>query len=424
MSTNIKFLHADQIGGCVTLISTDTTKICIDFGENLPGSKHKEELEVEGLTSGEVQYDAVFFTHYHGDHIGRFNKILPGIPLYMSQMCRYALLNIYHALAKHDAQYKKQIEILEDRTRNHVLWPQQAVQVGDIKVTPYTIDHSAEAAMMFLIETPDKRILHMGDFRTHGFMGEKLKKLLLHYVLGLQLHYKPVDILITEGTNMTREDGELLTEDELLTQACALMREHKLVFCICSSTNFIRLRNFYRAARDAHKIVLASRYMLEQVQSYYQYKLDLYAYLNNYQQDRQVRLPGMYSLLLDKEVLQDKLAYKLQEKRLRERGAVIFLNGTRAAEKLQKLAQRYSNMNPLVLYSMWSGYITDADAVYYDAKLAEVCAKYNTVQLHTSGHASKETVEEIIKLIDARDYTEIIHSDAAERRYRHKTQTA
>lgn len=424
MSTNIKFLHADQIGGCVTLISTDTTKICIDFGENLPGSKHKEELEVEGLTSGEVQYDAVFFTHYHCDHIGRFNKILLGIPLYMSQMCRYALLNIYHALAKHDAQYKKQIEILEDRTRNHVLWPQQAVQVGDIKVTPYTIDHSAEAAMMFLIETPDKRILHMGDFRTHGFMGEKLKKLLLHYVLGLQLHYKPVDILITEGTNMTREEGELLTEDELLTQACALMREHKLVFCICSSTNFIRLRNFYRAARDAHKIVLASRYMLEQVQSYYQYKLDLYAYLNNYQQDRQVRLPGMYSLLLDKEVLQDKLAYKLQEKRLRERGAVIFLNGTRAAEKLQKLAQRYSNMNPLVLYSMWSGYITDADAEYYDAKLAEVCAKYNTVQLHTSGHASKEAVEEIIKLIDARDYTEIIHSDAAERRYRHKTQTA
>lgn len=48
MPTNIKFLHADQIGGCVTLISTDTTKICIDFGENLPGSKHKEALEVEG----------------------------------------------------------------------------------------------------------------------------------------------------------------------------------------------------------------------------------------------------------------------------------------------------------------------------------------------------------------------------------------
>lgn len=418
MSTNIEFLHADQIGGCVTLISTDTTKICIEFGENLPGSKHKEALEVEGLTSGEVQYDAVFFTHYHGDHIGRFNKILPGIPLYMSQMCRYALLNIYHALAKHDARYKKQIEILEDKTRNHMLWPQQAVQVGDIKVTPYTIDHSAEAAMMFLIETPDKRILHMGDFRTHGFMGEKLKKLLLHYVLGLGLSSKPVDILITEGTNMTREEGELLTEDELFTQACALMREYKLVFCICSSTNFIRLRNFYRAARRAHKIVLASRYMLKQVQSYYHYKLDLYAYLNNCKQDREFRLSGMYSLLLDKEALQDKLAYKLQEKKLRERGALIFLSGTQAAEKLQRLVEKYNDLQPLVIYSQWSGYIKDKKAEYYNAELADACAACNTVQLHTSGHASKEEVEEIIRLVNPREYVAIIHSEQAEIRYR------
>lgn len=418
MSTNIKFLHADQIGGCVTLISTDTTKICIDFGENLPGSKYKEALEVEGLTSGEVQYDAVFFTHYHGDHIGRFNKILPGIPLYMSQICRYALLNIYHALAKHNAQHKTQIGILEDKTRNHVLWPQQTVQVGDIKVTPYTIDHSAEAAMMFLIETPDKRILHMGDFRTHGFMGEKLKKLLLHYVLGLGLRSKPVDILITEGTNMTREEGELLTEDELFTQACALMREYKLVFCICSSTNFIRLRNFYRAARRAHKIVLASGYMLKQVQSYYQYKLDLYAYLNNSKQDRQLRLPGMYSLLLDKEALQDKLAYKLQEKKLRERGALIFLSGTQAAEKLQRLVEKYNDLQPLVIYSQWSGYIKDKETEYYNAELADACAACNTVQLHTSGHASKEEVEEIIRLVNPREYVAIIHSEQAEIRYR------
>lgn len=418
MSTNIKFLHADQIGGCVTLISTDTTKICIDFGENLPGSKYKEALEVEGLTSGEPQYDAVFFTHYHGDHIGRFNKILPGIPLYMSQMCRYALLNIYHALAKHDAQHKTQIGILEDKTRNHVLWPQQIVQVGDIKVTPYTIDHSAEAAMMFLIETPDKRILHMGDFRTHGFMGEKLKKLLLHYVLGLGLSSKPVDILITEGTNMTREEGELLTEDELLTQACALMREYKLVFCICSSTNFIRLRNFYRAARRAHKIVLASRYMLKQVQSYYHYKLDLYAYLNNCKQDREFRLSGMYSLLLDKEALQDKLAYKLQEKKLRERGALIFLSGTQAAEKLQRLVEKYNDLQPLVIYSQWSGYIKDKKAEYYNAELADACAACHTVQLHTSGHASKEEVEEIIRLVNPREYVAIIHSEQAEIKYR------
>lgn len=209
MATNIEYLHADQIGGCVTLISTETTKICIDFGKNLPGSRYKDDVEVVGLTSGEAQYDAVFFTHYHGDHIGCFEKLLPEIPLYMSSLCRDVLINTYVALARHDNKYSKQVELLQDAAHTHIIWAQDVIKVGDIKVTPYTIDHSATAAMMYLIETPDKRILHMGDFRTHGYIGDKLKKLLKCYVLK-----KPVDVLITEGTNLTREDN-YLTEEEL-----------------------------------------------------------------------------------------------------------------------------------------------------------------------------------------------------------------
>ena len=38
--------------------------------------------------------------------------------------------------------------------------------------------------------------------------------------------------------------------------------------------------------------------------------------------------------------------------------------------------------------------------------------------LHTSGHASKEVVEELIKLVDAREYTAVIHSEQAEIRHR------
>lgn len=32
---------ADQIGGCITEISTENCKILIDFGSNLPGCKKK-----------------------------------------------------------------------------------------------------------------------------------------------------------------------------------------------------------------------------------------------------------------------------------------------------------------------------------------------------------------------------------------------
>ena len=42
---------ANQIGGCITEITTDGAKIFIDFGSNLPGSK-KKELNPEHTTMG------------------------------------------------------------------------------------------------------------------------------------------------------------------------------------------------------------------------------------------------------------------------------------------------------------------------------------------------------------------------------------
>lgn len=38
-----------------------------------------------------------------------------------------------------------------------------------------------------------------------------------------------MDVLITEGTNLTREDN-YLTEEELAQQAGELMQQHKLIF--------------------------------------------------------------------------------------------------------------------------------------------------------------------------------------------------
>ena len=68
-----------QIGGCITIIETDGVKVVIDLGSNLPGT-NKEELtkaHVEQITSGA---NAIFFTHYHGDHTGLIHLAPEGIP--------------------------------------------------------------------------------------------------------------------------------------------------------------------------------------------------------------------------------------------------------------------------------------------------------------------------------------------------------
>ena len=67
----------DQIGGSIIEISTKTTKILIDFGEEL--SPH-QEIDTALILKNT---DAVFFTHYHGDHIGLYKNIPPNIPIYL-----------------------------------------------------------------------------------------------------------------------------------------------------------------------------------------------------------------------------------------------------------------------------------------------------------------------------------------------------
>ena len=90
-----------QIGGCITEIKSEEARIIIDMGSPLPGSKGEDEFDaventaiaIPGVTvaSGDdtVQpCDAVIITHYHGDHIGRIDALLPDIPLYMGQTAK------------------------------------------------------------------------------------------------------------------------------------------------------------------------------------------------------------------------------------------------------------------------------------------------------------------------------------------------
>ena len=86
-----------QIGGAITEISTTTTRIFIDLGSELPdaeGTVRPEGLSIDGVTEGIPNCDAVLFTHYHGDHIGRLSEILVGIPIYMGPAAKDIYLTL------------------------------------------------------------------------------------------------------------------------------------------------------------------------------------------------------------------------------------------------------------------------------------------------------------------------------------------
>ena len=78
------------------------------------------------------------------------------------------------------------LERLEGIPAAQELNADQTVTIGkpgeEIRVTPYIVDHSAYEAWMLLVETPDKVILHTGDYRGHGYIGKNGKTMLKNFI--------------------------------------------------------------------------------------------------------------------------------------------------------------------------------------------------------------------------------------------------
>lgn len=342
-----------QIGGCVTEISTDNSKIFIDFGSDLPNSLNADFPKmIMGLTLNDNTERALFLTHYHGDHVGRLNDIKTDIPIYMGKTAKELFKN-YAVRIKSDIA-KKIDEI-------HTFSPLEKITVGDITVTPLMIDHSAFDAYMFIVEAQGKRVLHTGDFRMHGFRGGKTLPMLKKYA-------ESIDCIICETTNLSREDVKLLTERDLQNEARQILKENKYVFVLCSSTNIDRIGAFYHA-NPKEKLFICDKYQkkqLETVSKDHKQKSSFYDFSHVLS----------YGTNID----------ELMEKR----GFCMIIRQGKMCERLLK---KYKGRSK-VIYSMWSGYLKGESK---NDELVNFLKDYELIFLHSSGHAS---VSDLVKLYD------------------------
>lgn len=364
-----------QIGGCATEIATEHARILIDFGAELPQPGQEPALlDVQGVTQGAPQCDGVFFTHYHGDHVGLYDRILPGIPLYMDAAGREVLLTLQRRLAVHNPQINQALPRLE---AIRPLTGGQPVTVGDLRVTPYTVDHSAYNSCMFLIEGEGKKILHTGDYRMHGFRGKGVLKVLERYV-------GQVDLLIAEGTALSRKDEAVVTERELSLRARNYLRRYKNVFVLCASTNIDRLAGLCAAARAVGKPFVCDRYqaqVLETVADYGAEKSPLYAF------------PG-------------KLVYGDNLLPLLARKGVCM--PVRANDAFRRIMAHFDPSESIVLYAMWKGYLEQGET------LVAFLEPWRWEYFHTSGHGTREQLQEVVQLTRPRLGVLPIHTQMPE----------
>ena len=135
---------AMQIGGVCTEIAADNTRILFDFGSPLEGEGRQDILDIDGVTTGKTNCDAVFITHYHGDHVGEVPNIMADIPVYMHKTAREILqAQQEHKVSVGQIVWAKEIKELTEGV---------PVVIKELKITPLASDHSASDSLMYLVE--------------------------------------------------------------------------------------------------------------------------------------------------------------------------------------------------------------------------------------------------------------------------------
>ncbi|MCL2727957.1 MAG: MBL fold metallo-hydrolase [Bacteroidales bacterium] len=229
----------NQIGGCITEVATASTKIIIDLGQNLPkgnqpavDDKASDEA-IAALTKG---VSAIFYTHYHGDHTDLFKYVPDGVKQYIGETAKEVMLLGYSRMAKSKKIEDVTPETVQKLETFETFKAKDGILIGDILVTPYFVSHSACDAYMFVIKADGKRILHTGDFRGHGYLSSQLISNIEKYV-----QKRPIDVLITEGTMLSRPNEHPMREQDLQKEAVKMMKQYKYVFVFSSSTDMAEM---------------------------------------------------------------------------------------------------------------------------------------------------------------------------------------
>lgn len=363
-----------QIGGIAAEISTASTRILIDMGDELSLDPNfvSAPLNIPGVTDGNGHCDAVLFTHYHGDHTGQMLRIRPEIPIYAGALAKDIMrLSAERGGQKNEALCKR-IETIQTFS------PGKPFLIGDIQITPFCIDHSACDSYLFLIEADGKRLLYTGDFRLHGVRGNVMDKI-------LERRIGTVDVVVTEGTTISRSEHEVVTEWDLQKRVKAYLRQYKYVFVLCAATNLDRIFALARAVPRG-KYCICDEYQKTLVETVSKHWNGISSFYE---------MPKL-------------LSFKYHPPaRFAELGGLMFV---RANSKFEAIIRQYDPAQSILLYSMWDGYRTKPDS-----SIPEFLSLTGTwAELHTSGHASPDDLRHVIEKADP-EIVIPMHTDAPQK---------
>jgi ribonuclease J len=350
-----------QIGGNIIEISTSNTRILLDVGLDLDVENNQSLPVITGLFDS-AGFDAVIVTHYHSDHMGLAYNIHPDIPLYMGEMC-------FKVIEASD-QYLRRTTLSPAGLLQH----KHSFKIKDMTITPFLCDHSAFDSYMILCETENESILYTGDFRGHG---RKPYEWLLSELP------RKIDVLICEGTTLSRSSYQLQTESQLEDECVQLFKQHSgPIFVLQSSMNIDRLVSMYRAAKRSNRTFLQDLYLASITTSIggripNPSFSDVYVFRTTYKRYSQ------------------HLAYprRIGIKGITKQHFVMCVR-TSMLRYLKSLSKQMSFQDGVLIYSLWEGYKETSEMQTFLNECQALGLKI--ISCHTSGHADEKAINQLI----------------------------
>lgn len=363
----------NEIGGSCVELKTKNTTILVDYGT--PLAENSEQINITD------NIDGILVSHPHQDHFGEIVNIDSDTPIYCGKLS-LELMNATKIFTGND--------LLQNNFQIFEAW--KSFKIGDFKITPYLVDHSATDAYAFLIEADEKKVLYSGDFRANG----RKSKLFANMINDKNL--KNIDVLLMEGTMIQRSNKDFSDEQSVENKIYETIKDNnRISFMIGSSQNIDSIVSAYRACKKANKtfvIDIYTAWILEKMQlvssnipninwnnvkvikkfggNYYKKLQDNKEYFNSFTSE-------VFNNIVEIDDIKDN-----------PQNYFLKISPWHIDKVLNYIAVDNSN----IIYSQWLGYLkedfSDSDTVELFRNLQN---NNNWVYAHTSGHADLKALK-------------------------------
>ena len=248
-----------EVGKNTYCIESENSLIIIDAGVLFPGADLPGVDYVipdyQKLKNSRQKVKALFITHGHEDHIGAIPFLLQSIHIPVIYAPRLAIQLIRHKLE--DMRIREEVKFVEYNGDSEV-------NIDEFKVSFFQVTHSIPDSYGVVVDTPQGRIVHTGDFKIDLTpVGQKIELSKI-----AKIGDAGVDLLLSDSTNAEIE-GYTPSEKNVLASIKDIFKaaSGRLILSTFSS-NISRIQQICEVAvENNRKIAIIGRSMEHAVEA-------------------------------------------------------------------------------------------------------------------------------------------------------------